>query len=120
MENIGEQQDMSHLHPEVQKQLDRVLTKLGAWWTFFCQMMASQVMLVTEAVPTMATDGSRIMMHPKFFLESLNDDTRIGVMAHELGHVCLEHVYRRGLRHPLIWNCAIDFKTNQIVRPGKK
>lgn len=115
MENIGEQQDMSHLHPEVQKQLDRVLTKLGARWTFFCQMMASQVMLVTEAIPTMATDGSRVMMHPKFFLESLNDDTRIGVMAHELVHVCLEHVYRRGLRHPTIWNCAIDFKTNQIL-----
>lgn len=60
---------------------------------------------------TAATDGFNIYWNPGFF-EQLNEDEVLGVLAHELLHVVLAHIDRRGFRDEVLWNVAIDHATN--------
>ena len=63
---------------------------------------------------TAATDGFRIYWSPTFFQE-LSSDEIIGVLAHELMHVTLDHIGRQGSRDPHLWNVAIDHATNLML-----
>jgi predicted metal-dependent peptidase len=66
-------------------------------------------------VPTMATDGIRIMYNPDF-VKQLNDSHCKAVIAHEGCHpLCLHHL-RRGSRDPMIWNYAGDFVINLMLK----
>ena len=107
--------EVQTVSPELQKSLDDVMVRMGVKWPFFCQMMAAQVLELNNSMPTMATDGHKVYINEKFFMEVLSDATRVGVMAHEIVHVCLEHPSRVGLRNRLIWNIAIDFVTNGLL-----
>lgn len=102
---------------KLQVKTDRVMVRLGTRWPFFCQMLASQTLVIApaEQVPTLATNGTSIFINEKFFLEVLDDDTQISGIAHELVHVCLEHMWRRGARDPMLFNIACDFKVNQYL-----
>lgn len=64
--------------------------------------------------PTAATDGYHIFWCRSFF-QKLTEDEIIGVLAHEVLHVVLGHLDRRGARDPSIWNQAIDHATNLIL-----
>lgn len=107
--------EVQTVSPELQQSLDSVMVRMGVKWPFFCQMMAAQVLELNNTIQTMATDGRRVYINEKFFMEVLNENTRVGVMAHEIVHVCLEHAFRCGLRNPQIWNIAIDFVTNALL-----
>lgn len=100
---------------EFQKRIDRVLTRLGMKWSFFAQIMAGLDISIDESLPTLATDGKRVIVNTTFWASCLNSDTEITGMAHELVHVVLEHMWRRGDRHPRLWNVACDFKVNQYL-----
>ena len=65
-------------------------------------------------VPTMATDGRRILYHPKFVENHTNAEV-LAVYAHEVWHVMLMHPFRRGARLPMAWNIACDKAVNHIV-----
>lgn len=112
----------------LQDRTDRVMVRLGVRWPFFCQMMASQTLIIApaEQVPMLATNGTSIYINEDFFLNKLNDDTQVSGIAHELIHVCLEHMWRRGPRDPMLFNVACDFKVNQyleeegFVIPGRR
>jgi predicted metal-dependent peptidase len=110
----------------LQERTDRVMVRLGVRWPFFCQMLASQTLIIRQDIPTLATNGASIFINEDFFLNKLNDDTQVSGMAHELVHVCLEHMWRRGPRDPVLFNIACDFKVNQYIEeegfiiPGKR
>ena len=63
---------------------------------------------------TAATDGFTIFWSRAFFSE-LSDAEIIGVLAHEVLHVVLGHLERRGNRDPERWNIAIDHATNLLL-----
>jgi len=63
---------------------------------------------------TAATDGYHIFWNTKFF-GSLGEDEITGVLAHEVLHVVLGHIDRRGRRDAEIWNEAIDHATNLLL-----
>ena len=63
---------------------------------------------------TAATDGYHIFWNTMFFA-SLGDDEITGVLAHEVLHVVLGHIDRRGNRDAGIWNEAIDHATNLLL-----
>ena len=63
---------------------------------------------------TAATDGFTIFWSRAFFGE-LSDAEIIGVLAHEVLHVVLGHLERRGNRDPERWNIAIDHATNLLL-----
>lgn len=68
----------------------------------------------TWRIPTAATCGRKLYYNPAFIL-SLSERKIIFTVAHEILHVLLDHVFRRGDRQPYVWNVAIDYITNYIL-----
>lgn len=64
-----------------------------------------------DSIPTAGTDGYSVWFNPQFF-ESLPIPELAFIACHEAGHKALLHFYRRGSRHPKLWNLAGDFVIN--------
>jgi predicted metal-dependent peptidase len=66
--------------------------------------------------PTMATDGARVLYCHDFVRRLVADPSASGavggVLAHEVLHCALGHLWRRGGREPLLWNVASDMVIN--------
>ena len=67
-----------------------------------------------EGIGTMATDGYHIYANPGF-IEKINSDELLGVLAHELMHNLLGHLEREQEPEPGRWNVAIDHATNLLL-----
>lgn len=64
-----------------------------------------------SSIPTAAINSKTLYWNPEFYL-SLDKDTRVTVLAHELWHNAYLHGVRRGDRCPDIWNQAADHRIN--------
>lgn len=60
------------------------------------------------------TDGVTIGFNPDF-VEKINPVERVGVLAHEIGHVTGKHHLRRGDRDHDLWNRACDYAINPVL-----
>lgn len=69
----------------------------------------------TNSVETASTDGRVVSFNPAF-VEGLSPDQICGLVAHELLHAALQHVYRRHERDPRLWNIAADIVVNGMIR----
>jgi predicted metal-dependent peptidase len=88
-------------------------------WRPFLGILAMNLELipvVDHRCMTACTDGSRIFFNP-YFLDSLNDDERMTILAHEIWHCGLLHFTREVGRiddhRP--WNYAIDHEVNTLL-----
>jgi predicted metal-dependent peptidase len=97
----------------VEQKLTRARTQLLLTQPFFGSLCL-RLKLLPGPVPTMATDGRRILYSPSF-VESLNPAELEGSLAHEVVHVALGHHCRRGEREPKTWNEAADYAVNPIL-----
>jgi len=99
------------------KEMDRVKTKvfLGSNAAFLGPLMCSVNFLWTEDISTAQTNGISLYWNPYWFLK-LPFDTRITVLLHELWHIALLHMIRRGSRDPEIWNYACDININNMLK----
>ena len=99
------------------KELDRVKTKvfLGSNAAFLGPLMCSVNFLWTEDIMTAQTNGVSLYWNPHWFLK-LPFDTRVSVLLHELWHIALLHMLRRGTRDPEIWNYACDICINNMLK----
>jgi len=68
----------------------------------------------SDAVPTAATNGKRVLYNPEF-VSGLSDDQLKFLVAHECMHPMLEHNFRRQSRDPKKWNMAADYVINQLL-----
>jgi predicted metal-dependent peptidase len=80
----------------------------------FFGTLSLRLKLVPGTLPTMATDGSRIVYNPAF-VDGLKPAELEGTLAHEVLHCALGHQCRRGERDPELWNVAADFAINPIL-----
>lgn len=86
--------------------------------SFYTAILFSLKQQLTEAIPTAATDGKHLLIHPQFFAD-LSPNERLTLLAHEVLHVALDHMHRRGERDPLTWNMAGDYVINAaLVKAG--
>lgn len=69
-------------------------------------------------IPTAATDGKKIYYNVDFFKE-LNKGNIVFVVAHEILHVILDHIFRMKKRNPNVWNAAVDYIVNYILVKNK-
>jgi predicted metal-dependent peptidase len=69
---------------------------------------------ITKAVPTAATDGRTVFVNPDFW-SPLTSAEQDGLILHELLHCALGHSWRRGVRHPEVWNIAADIVINGMI-----
>jgi predicted metal-dependent peptidase len=81
------------------------------WWASLYLHLAR---IETEAVDTMAVDGTHLFYNPHF-TESLSDKECMGVLMHETAHCAFLHCYRRKYREPERWNVACDKAVNAVL-----
>ena len=103
---------MSELAPEVQRARFRLMLD----HPFLASAVARLPLREADStdVPTMATDGYRILYSLEF-ARSLTPDECVGVLAHEVLHCVFGHLERRQSRDPVLWNVAIDYATNECL-----
>jgi predicted metal-dependent peptidase len=65
--------------------------------------------------PTAATDG-RYFYYNRNFIEKLNKQETIFLIAHEVEHCVYDHMSRRGSRKAKLWNAAADYVINGELR----
>ena len=97
----------------IERKLTRARTQLLLNQPFF-GTLCLRLKLVTGELPTMATDGRRIVYDPAF-VEELTVAELEAVLAHEVLHCALGHHCRRGGRDPRLWNEAADLAINPIL-----
>ena len=95
------------------QKLTRGRVQLLLTYPFF-GTLALRLKLVPGSLPTMATDGSRVVYNPTF-VDQLKPAELEGTLAHEVLHCALGHHCRRGERDPELWNQAADFAVNPIL-----
>lgn len=67
-----------------------------------------------QGLGTMATDGRAIYYDPEQ-VGQWSDAELIGVVAHEVGHCALGHLWRRQSREPMRFNIACDYAVNLLI-----
>lgn len=98
------------------------LSKARAWLLmdhpFFASLLLHMDLVrADDFVPTMATDGRKILFNSGYVMDRSQDEL-MGVLAHETLHAALVHTLRRGERDPFKWNLACDYVVNPIVIEG--
>jgi len=103
----------------LQRQITATILQLRARSPFFATLALFARSILTDTVPTAATDGRDLFFNIAFW-NSLTPPQRLGLLAHEVLHAALLHVFRRGPRDPLLWNIAADIVVNGIIlsQPG--
>jgi predicted metal-dependent peptidase len=97
----------------IERKLTRARTQLLLNQPFF-GTLCLRLKLAAGEVPTMATDGRRIVYDPAFVAELTAAELE-AVLAHEVLHCALGHHCRRGVRDPRLWNEAADLAINPIL-----
>jgi predicted metal-dependent peptidase len=80
----------------------------------FFGTLSLRLKLAPGNLPTMATDGTRVVYNPSF-VDELSPAELEGALAHEVIHCALGHQCRRGGRDPELWNRAADFAINPLL-----
>jgi predicted metal-dependent peptidase len=65
-------------------------------------------------IPIMATDGRHLYYRPDI-VKDTPQVFALGIVAHEVLHCALQHLFRRNHRNPEKWNRATDYAVNAIV-----
>ncbi len=105
---------MKHHHETTtEEKLTRARCRLVLEQAFF-GTLSLRLKLMPGDLPTMATDGTRIVYNPAF-VDELKPAELEGTLAHEVLHCALGHHCRRGNRDPGLWNEAADLAINPIL-----
>jgi predicted metal-dependent peptidase len=83
---------------------------------FFGILLSHLTLCEQASMPTMATDGIKIYYSPTFVTEHLNDKELAFVLLHEVLHVALGSLWRRGDRDFKLWNLATDYAINGLLK----
>ncbi len=86
---------------------------------FFGALMLFAEVKVTKKYSTAATDGKFIFMNESFFL-GLSSKQQNALLLHEVLHMALLHVTRRGTRDVTFWNIAADIVVNNLILENTK
>ena len=119
--------DFADLRAELPNNVRDVVSRMVEKQPFFAVYMFNNMRLrVTGSVPTLATDGTYILINPEFF-GKLDIDERLFVMCHEILHAILQHCQRskayneRGVGpdfkvwHNGRWNIITDHIINDML-----
>ena len=81
---------------------------------FIATLVMSTQLIADPTIPTAATDMIKIIYNPTF-IEGLEIDGIMFVLAHEVLHIMFKHGLRRQGRNPRLWNIACDYAINYIL-----
>lgn len=91
------------------RELDRTKSRVfrGKNAAFLAPLMCNLLFRWNDKIETAQTNGVWIEWSPYYF-HFLHQAGRESILVHELRHVALMHMLRRGTRDPRIWNLACD------------
>ena len=81
---------------------------------FFGALMLFAEIYPDKSIDTAATDGKKIIVNENF-LASLKSSEQNALLLHEVLHMALLHVTRRGQRDGYVWNIAADIVVNDLI-----
>lgn len=81
---------------------------------FFGALMLFAEIHPDKSIDTAATDGKKIIVNENF-LASLKSSEQNALLLHEVLHMALLHVTRRGQRDGYVWNIAADIVVNDLI-----
>ena len=81
---------------------------------FFGALMLFAEIHPDKSIDTAATDGKKIIVNENF-LTSLKSSEQNALLLHEVLHMALLHVTRRGQRDGYVWNIAADIVVNDLI-----
>ena len=99
---------------DTEKRLSKAKTALILEHPFVGNIALNMPFILTEDIPTAATNGEKVMFNPNF-CEELSDEELKFLVAHECMHPMLEHPFRRQERDIRVWNQAGDYVINQLL-----
>jgi predicted metal-dependent peptidase len=98
----------------IDARLQRARVRLLLGQPFFGALCLRLKLESAAYIPTMATDGRRILFSPEF-VARLSAEELEGTLAHEVMHCALGHHCRRQEREPGLWNQAADLAINPLL-----
>ena len=107
---MSEQVKDTEAYDKLVKSRVGMLMQLPFYGTLLCNLDLEE----REDIGTMATDGNKIYYAPSFVKEHTQQELAF-VNAHEVMHVALGSLWRRGDRVARIWNFATDYAINGIL-----
>ena len=92
---------------------------------FFGTIIFHTPVIEDESIGTLGVDGRNLYVNNKFW-DTLSSRHKIGILAHEVGHIALGHIWRKGFRNDivvnlksgqtvLLWNIAADYVINGLI-----
>ena len=99
---------------ELERRIAKAKTALILEHPFFGNLAMNMPFELSEDVPTAATNGSRVLFNPSF-CEPLKDEELLFLVAHEVCHPMLEHIFRLNGRDHKRWNYAGDAVINPML-----
>jgi len=85
---------------------------------FYSTILFSLKQEWTDTLPTAAVDGTSLFINPEWFLD-LSEEERVGLLAHEAGHIGSDHITRKGNRDHRLYNMAGDYMINNSLVKAK-
>ena len=95
-------------------ELTRANISLLMDWPLFGQIILHLQWQEAAWCKTAATDG-RYIYYDRAFIESLGRQELLFLAGHEVAHVLLDHVFRRGERDRDLFNMAADLIANDLL-----
>lgn len=102
------------MNPTERKRIDKQVVNIIIGHPFFAALLLRMEILEDNSQPTFCTNG-KVLLYNSEFTATLQDDVIRGVLAHEVMHPALGHIWRRGNRKPLLSNIAADHVVNLFL-----
>ena len=99
----------------VRKRVIRARVQLLLKNPFFGYLASYLELREHESLYPTGTDGICLYYFPEK-IDKLEDEEIEGVFAHEVMHLALGHLWRRGSRSKRLWNVAADYAINAILK----
>lgn len=89
--------------------------KMLVKYPFFGNVITNVNFKENENIETAGTDGKIIYYNPQF-LNRLNEEEQVFILAHEVCHIAFNHILRSEGKDPETWNIATDAVINQFLK----
>lgn len=96
------------------RRLSKAKTGLILEHPFLGAVAINMPFILSEDIPTAATNGKRVLFNPKFIADMTDEELKF-LVAHEVFHPMLNHNFRRGERNQRKWNRAADYVINELL-----
>ena len=94
--------------------METLRRKLLVKYPFFGSITAGAEIIADPGIETSATDGRRIYYNPDY-MDTLSENERLFVLAHEVCHIAFDHVFRSAGKDASLWDLATDAVVNAFL-----